>query len=88
MLRYFPQIGIEILIERSLITINWRDDKFDMHDLLQEMGRDIVFQESPNDPSRRRRLWSRDDIDHVLTKNKVSANATICLLKFVFSLIL
>ncbi|XP_058754677.1 TMV resistance protein N-like [Vicia villosa] len=67
---YFPQIGIEILIERSLITIDCRDEKLDMHDLLQEMGRDIVFQESPNDPSRRSRLWSRDDIDHVLTKNK------------------
>ncbi|MCI05554.1 TMV resistance protein N-like [Trifolium medium] len=41
-----------------------------MHDLLQEMGRDIVFQESPNDPSKRSRLWSQEDIDHVLTKNK------------------
>ncbi|WJX82949.1 hypothetical protein P8452_65650 [Trifolium repens] len=37
---------------------------------LIEMGRDIVFQESPNDPSRRSRLWSQEDIDHVLTKNK------------------
>ncbi|CAL5192712.1 unnamed protein product [Lathyrus oleraceus] len=67
---YCPQIGIEILIERSLITIDWGNDKLDMHDLLQEMGRDIVFQESPNDPSRRSRLWSQEDIDHVLTKNK------------------
>jgi hypothetical protein len=70
---YFPQIGIEILIERSLITLDSVNNKLGMHDLLQEMGRDIVFQESPNDPSRRSRLWSQEDIDHVLTKNKVLA---------------
>ncbi|GAU28639.1 hypothetical protein TSUD_159200 [Trifolium subterraneum] len=67
---YCPQIGIEILIERSLITLDSMNNKLGMHDLLQEMGRDIVFQESPNDPSRRSRLWSQEDIDHVLTKNK------------------
>ena len=70
---YCPQIGIEILIERSLITLNWNNE-LGMHDLLQEMGRDIVFQESPNDSSKRSRLWSQEDIDHVLTKNKVGAN--------------
>nr|XP_012569148.1 TMV resistance protein N isoform X3 [Cicer arietinum] len=67
---YCPQIGIEILIERSLITLDSVNNKLGMHDLLQEMGRDIVFQESPNDPSRRSRLWSKEDIDHVLTRNK------------------
>ncbi|QHN84149.1 TMV resistance protein N [Arachis hypogaea] len=41
-----------------------------MHDLIQEMGRNIVFLESPNDPGKRSRLWSQDDIDHVLTNNK------------------
>ncbi|CAL5197177.1 unnamed protein product [Lathyrus oleraceus] len=34
------------------------------------MGRNIVFQESPNDPGKRTRLWSKKDIDQVLTKNK------------------
>lgn len=71
---YFPQIGIEILFERSLITIDQVNNKLGMHDLLQEMGRNIVFQESPNDLGRRSRLWSQEDIDHVLTKNKVGAN--------------
>jgi hypothetical protein len=45
-----------------------------MHDLLQEMGRNIVFQESPNDPGRRSRLWFKEDVDRVLTKNKVVTN--------------
>ncbi|KAI5406817.1 hypothetical protein KIW84_053186 [Lathyrus oleraceus] len=41
-----------------------------MHDMLEEMGKTIVFQESPNDPGRRSRLWSLEDIDQVLRKNK------------------
>ncbi|KAI9095416.1 hypothetical protein K1719_026450 [Acacia pycnantha] len=43
-----------------------------MHDLLQEMGKTIVLEESPDDPGRRSRLWSLEDIDHVMTKNKGS----------------
>ncbi|WJX32831.1 hypothetical protein P8452_21113 [Trifolium repens] len=38
--------------------------------MLEEMGKTIVFQESPNDPGRRSRLWSLEDIDKVLRKNK------------------
>lgn len=64
-----PKIGIDILIERSLVTLD-KMKKLNMHDLLQEMGRNIVLQESPNDPGRRSRLWSQKDIDYVLTKNK------------------
>lgn len=43
-----------------------------MHDLLQEMGRSIVLQESPGDASRRSRLWSLDDIDLLLKGDRVS----------------
>ncbi|XP_027352151.1 TMV resistance protein N-like [Abrus precatorius] len=67
---YCPRIGIEILIERSLVTLDRLNNKLGMHDLLQEMGRNIVFQESPNDPGQRSRLWSQEDIDQVLTMNK------------------
>ncbi|MED6108403.1 hypothetical protein PIB30_023622 [Stylosanthes scabra] len=34
------------------------------------MGKNIVFQESPNDPGKRSRLWSHDEVSRVLTKNK------------------
>ncbi|CAL0315056.1 unnamed protein product [Lupinus luteus] len=63
------KIGIEILIERCLVTLDWKN-KLGMHDLIQDMGRKIVVEESPNDPGRRSRLWSQEDIDYVLTKNK------------------
>ncbi|XP_040368877.1 disease resistance protein RUN1 [Rosa chinensis] len=60
-------IGIEVLIERSLLTI--LNGKLYMHDALQEMGREIVIRESPFEPGRRSRLWLREDANHVLSKN-------------------
>ena len=43
-----------------------------MHDLLKEMGRDIVRRESHEDLGKRSRLWSYKDVLHVLTSNAVS----------------
>jgi hypothetical protein len=43
-----------------------------MHDLVQELGQDIVRQECPQDPRNHSRLWLYNDIDNVLTKNMVS----------------
>ncbi|KAG2688792.1 hypothetical protein I3760_09G111100 [Carya illinoinensis] len=40
-----------------------------MHDLIQLMGRNIVHKESPNEPGKRSRLWSCEDILHVLVEN-------------------
>ena len=41
------------------------------HCMLEEMGKTIVFLESPNDPGRPSILWSPEDIDEVLRKNKI-----------------
>ncbi|KAJ6854579.1 hypothetical protein NC651_039500 [Populus alba x Populus x berolinensis] len=62
-----PIIGVQVLIEKSLISIE--NNKLQMHDLIQVMGRQIVQQESPNIPGRRSRLWFHEDIVHVLTEN-------------------
>lgn len=40
-----------------------------MHDLLQEMGREIVRQESPENPGERSRLWYHEDILRVFREN-------------------
>ncbi|KAG2667266.1 hypothetical protein I3760_15G105600 [Carya illinoinensis] len=63
-----PNIGIKKLMDKCLITI---DDcnKFEMHDLLQDMGREIVREESPKEPGGRSRLWYHEDIRHVLEEN-------------------
>ncbi|KAL4594414.1 hypothetical protein ACB092_12G018900 [Castanea dentata] len=63
----YPKIGLKILMDKSLVK--WHKNELWMHDLLQEMGRDIVRQECPKDPGIRSRLWLFEDIDNVLTKN-------------------
>ncbi|GAV64345.1 LRR_1 domain-containing protein/NB-ARC domain-containing protein/TIR domain-containing protein [Cephalotus follicularis] len=64
---FYPEIGIRVLIDKSLITAE--SGKILMHSLLQEMGWAIVRQECLKEPGRRSRLWLFDDIGHVLTKN-------------------
>ncbi|KAM5549953.1 disease resistance protein RUN1-like [Rosa sericea] len=59
--------GIKGLIKRSLLTVS--HGRLGMHDLLQEMGWEIVRQESHNELGRCSRLWLLEDVKHVLTKN-------------------
>ena len=66
----YPVLGLEELIDKSLLKIMY-DDMVWMHDLLEEMGRNLVFQECLDDPGKRSRLWVYKDIDKVLEKNKV-----------------
>ncbi|XP_062173086.1 disease resistance protein RPV1-like [Alnus glutinosa] len=64
---YHPKIGIDNLINKSLITISSK--RLQLHDLLEEMGREIVRRESCEEPGGRSRLWFWEDIHHVLTNN-------------------
>nr|XP_023881028.1 disease resistance-like protein DSC1 [Quercus suber] len=59
---------IDVLQDKSLITIA-SDGALWMHDLLKEMGQDIIRRESPEEPGKRSRLWSYKDVLHVLTSN-------------------
>ncbi|PRQ55275.1 putative toll-like receptor, P-loop containing nucleoside triphosphate hydrolase [Rosa chinensis] len=63
-----PVIGLSVLADRSLITIS--NNELSMHDLLQELGWEIVREQSPTDPGKRSRLWSPEDINNVLKRNK------------------
>ncbi|KAF4390538.1 hypothetical protein F8388_006035 [Cannabis sativa] len=65
---YSPLIDIDVLVEKSLVT--YVGDKLWMHDLLQELGWDIVSRESPKQPGNRSRLWLQQDILNVLEENK------------------
>jgi hypothetical protein len=67
---FLPNHGIGVLRDKSLITIDERGT-FMMHDLLQEMGREIVRQESRKEPGKRSRVWYHDDARHVLEQNMV-----------------
>nr|XP_048330797.1 disease resistance protein Roq1-like [Ziziphus jujuba var. spinosa] len=63
---FSPIIGIGVLLDMSLITIEF--NKLRMHHLIQEMGKEIVRQESP-EVGKRSRLWFPDDVFHVLSEN-------------------
>ncbi|PPD75502.1 hypothetical protein GOBAR_DD27582 [Gossypium barbadense] len=65
---FFPNIGIDVLIKKSLLKA-YKDNKLWMHDLLQEMGRKIVREKSVDEPGKRCRLWAERDVYHVLTEN-------------------
>ena len=66
----YPNVGMQRLIEKCLIIVD-KFDKLWTHDLIQQMGREIVRQESPQILGARSRLWCYEDAFEVLTKNKV-----------------
>ena len=66
----YPVSGIPKLIDKCLVTID-QYNKLSMKDLLQQMGREIVRQESPRKPRKRSRLWFYKDGLDLLIENKV-----------------
>nr|XP_048327077.1 disease resistance protein RUN1-like [Ziziphus jujuba var. spinosa] len=75
---FFPEIGIRILIDKSLLHVDI-DDKVWMHDLLQEMGKEIVREKSRNEPGSCSRIWDYDDLCHVLEHNMgTKVEAIVC----------
>ncbi|XP_044470089.1 disease resistance protein RPV1-like isoform X1 [Mangifera indica] len=77
-------IYINVLIERCLITTSF--DTITMHDLLEEMGREIVRQESIDNPGERSRLWDHEDIFSVLKYNTVRVKTLIFYFYFIHKL--
>ncbi|KAI9077050.1 hypothetical protein K1719_040978 [Acacia pycnantha] len=65
-----PIIGIKVLIDKSLVV----DDKgiLWVHEILQEMGKNIVFLESPNDVGKRSRIWCLEDANSLFEGKKGS----------------
>ncbi|XP_027906044.1 TMV resistance protein N-like isoform X2 [Vigna unguiculata] len=59
--------GIRVLTERSLVTID-HNNTLGMHDLLRDMGREIIRGKSPKEPEERSRLWFLEDVLDVLSK--------------------
>ncbi|XP_029124763.1 TMV resistance protein N isoform X2 [Cajanus cajan] len=64
--------GIGVLMDKSLITVEL--NKLWMHELLQEMAKEIVRRESPKEPGNRSRLWFHEDVLHVLDQNMGTNN--------------
>ncbi|KAK4269209.1 hypothetical protein QN277_022397 [Acacia crassicarpa] len=66
---FYSDCGIDNLIDKALITIS-RGNTVEIHDLLHEMAKDIVREESIGDPGRRSRLNDAKEIQDVLKNNK------------------
>ncbi|KAI5444726.1 hypothetical protein KIW84_013122 [Lathyrus oleraceus] len=67
---------INVLLEKSLIKIS-ESDKITLHDMIEDMGKEIVRQESPKKPGKRSRLWLPGDIFHVLEGNMGTSSTEI-----------
>ncbi|KAL2966519.1 hypothetical protein AAZX31_16G122100 [Glycine max] len=67
---------IGVLVKKSLINIHWWGKLMRLHDLIKDMGKEIVRRESPTEPGKRSRLWSHEDINQVLHENKKFVNLT------------
>ena len=67
---YIQFMEIQKLMDNCLITVD-QYDRLLMHDLLQQMGREIIRRESPGMPGERSRLWCYEDVLDVLLENKV-----------------
>ncbi|KAI9215633.1 hypothetical protein POPTR_T002200v4 [Populus trichocarpa] len=74
-----PEVVLETLRERSLIQFHEciiEDERqlsgrtVAMHDLLRDMGREVVCKESPLHPEARTRIWNKDDAWNVLEQHK------------------
>ncbi|KAB2595289.1 TMV resistance protein N-like [Pyrus ussuriensis x Pyrus communis] len=66
---FFTTIGIHNLIDRCLVTID-KYDKVNMHDMIRDMGREIVRLEA-EEPEKRSRLWRHKDSFEVLRDKNV-----------------
>lgn len=77
------EYGMSNLIEKSLLSIN-QYNQLHMHDLLQEMGREIVRNESRNEPGRQSRIWEAVDFCHILENKSVRIILRAHLIMFPF----
>ncbi|PHU10282.1 hypothetical protein BC332_22142 [Capsicum chinense] len=64
---FYTLVGIQNLIDKCLVTIDEHVNDIRMHELVRDMGRDIVCREAPVDPGKRTRLWHHTDSYNVLT---------------------
>ncbi|XP_039682539.1 disease resistance protein RPV1 [Medicago truncatula] len=63
-----------VLAEKSLVKISSTSysgsiNHVTLHDFIEDMGKEVVRQESPKEPGERSRLWCQDDIVNVLKEN-------------------
>ena len=66
---YDPKYHIGVFVEKSLMVIDYEQVK--IHDLIVQMGKEIVESESPSNLENWSRLWSYKGILFILEDYKV-----------------
>ncbi|CAN6446169.1 unnamed protein product [Victoria cruziana] len=69
---FCPDITIQVLVHKSLVSINDETGQLEMHDHIRDMGRKIVRDESPYKGSR---LWEDDETLDILESKRELENA-------------
>ncbi|KAG2667419.1 hypothetical protein I3760_15G114200 [Carya illinoinensis] len=64
---FSPDDGINRLIDKCLVNVD--KNKLWMHDVLQDMGREIVRLQSPKELGKCSRLWYHEDVRHVFEES-------------------
>ncbi|KFK31592.1 hypothetical protein AALP_AA6G132500 [Arabis alpina] len=64
---FFPHIGIDVLVEKCMVTVS--ENHVWMHNLIQDVGREIVNGETVK-TERRSRLWEPSSIEYLLVDNE------------------
>ncbi|XP_020991334.1 uncharacterized protein LOC107475276 [Arachis duranensis] len=65
---FHAEIGIRVLIERNLVTVD-NNNMLGMHELLQEMGRAIICEKSP-ELEERSRIWYNETLLQILENHE------------------
>ena len=77
----FPSYNTGVLVDKSLLVV--KNGYLRMHDLIQDMGREIVGQEATSKLGDRSRLYFHEDVLKVLRENSIRT-LLIHLFSFVF----
>jgi hypothetical protein len=71
------------MIDKSLIKVD--EYRFSMHDMIEDMGREIVRLEAPSKPGERSRLWFSKYILRVFKENKVRKGIVVSRILILFT---
>ncbi|KAJ9552410.1 hypothetical protein OSB04_016455 [Centaurea solstitialis] len=77
--------GLDVLKEKSLITISNDGKKVVMHDQIVEMGKNIIRRPHHKEPHKHSHLWETEEIEHILA-NELGTKATECICYFALDL--
>ncbi|PWA65204.1 toll/interleukin-1 receptor (TIR) domain-containing protein [Artemisia annua] len=76
---FFAEAGLRVLEQKSLISISEQKSTYgrlDMHDHIEEMGKNIVRRLHPDNPNTHSRLWIREEIVDVLANGSSKLQKT------------